>query len=347
MKKNANYVVRVVAFLALAGILVIGLTKIYSISNKYSEHAEMMVKGFYEQKKDTLDAIAIGSSRVYRYFQPVFAWEEYGISSSDFSTSDMPCGVFKNIAIETLKTQSPKVLLFEVAAFSNTEDEANNKIYLLLDNMKYSKNYFDMLKNFIQYHGIEKDEILNYVFPLLQFHSRWSDTKESDFIQMQKSYLNSCYQKEFLTYTIDENGWAETEERTQISENSEKALRDLLEWSQAQKDVKVIFWASPVLKGKKYQARLNYVGDIIEEYGMEFRNYNKKELFDSLGFDATKDFQDTGHTNINGARKFTRDMCSYLKETYDLTDHRGEEQYASWDALCREYHEKVDEYLYE
>ena len=35
-------------------------------------------------------------------------------------------------------------------------------------------------------------------------------------------------------------------------------------------------------------------------------------------------------------------LGGYLKETYDLPDHRGDAEYDSWDKCLRKYHEQID-----
>jgi hypothetical protein len=68
-------------------------------------------------------------------------------------------------------------------------------------------------------------------------------------------------------------------------------------------------------------------------------------MFESFGFDVDMDFQDKSHTNINGSWKFTQVFGQYLIDTYGLTDHRGEETYASWDKQAEKYRKKVQDYL--
>ena len=38
------------------------------------------------------------------------------------------------------------------------------------------------------------------------------------------------------------------------------------------------------------------------------------------------------HLNLTGARKVTRYLGNYLKENYELPDHREEQSYREWNA---------------
>ena len=330
-------------FFLMGFAIFLGIRGIFGVSNEYSEHAEMMIEGYYEEQENTLDAVFIGNSHIYRYWQSAFAWEEYGIASSALSVSAMPGSTMKNVAIEALKTQKPKVLVLDATAFAR-KDNAEKKVYLLLDNMKFSFNYIDMVENYCESAGVTGMDKLQYYIPIIQFHSRWKELGKADFVRTYPSYLNSCYMESFLTSTIKEREHRATEVRTEIGTNNEADLRDLLEWCTEQ-EVKVLFLAVPMLRSEEKLGMINRVEDIVKEYGVDFIDYNEVELYESFDFQVTQDFQDTNHTNINGSYKFTKVFGKYLEEQYGLMDHRGETLYASWDEKAREYEELIQEYF--
>ena len=335
---------KTVLFVAIGCVILYLVSRLFGVSNEYSEHAEMIVNGYYEQEENSIDALFIGNSHVYRYWQPAFAWEQHGLASMEWSTSDLPYGAMKNVVIEALKTQSPKVLVLDASVFANGKDGPSNKIYLLLDNMKYSANYFDMIRNFCEFSDVEGMEKLQYYFPMIQFHSRWTELTELDFRQTMPSYLNSCYQENFLAKTIQPVEHIVTDKRVAIAPRSEDALRDLLGWCQKQ-DVEILFYIAPMLRKEKQTARFNYIGDIIKEYGQEFVNFNDGDLYGMFGFVESEDFQDRNHTNIKGSYKFTNVFGEYLKERYGLSDRSGGAPYADWDAQASAYYAIVGPYL--
>ena len=136
MAVKIKKVLKVLVFLVI-GFFIYGMVdSVFGVSNQYSEHAEMMLNGYYELEDDTIDVLFVGNSHVYRYWQSTFAWQDYGIASSSLSTSDMPHGAMKNVIIEGCKTQSPKLLVLDATVFANKTDEPSNKIYLLLTSLK-------------------------------------------------------------------------------------------------------------------------------------------------------------------------------------------------------------------
>ena len=46
--------------------------------------------------------------------------------------------------------------------------------------------------------------------------------------------------------------------------------------------------------------------------------------------DFSKDFYNIRHVNLFGAEKYTAFLEKYIKENYDLPDHRTEEEYKTW-----------------
>ena len=63
----------------------------------------------------------------------------------------------------------------------------------------------------------------------------------------------------------------------------------------------------------------------------------------SLSIDWKEDTRDQGdHLNFKGAMKVTKYMESYLKQNYDLQDHRHDEQYQSWNDSLENYKKTVE-----
>ena len=77
--------------------------------------------------------------------------------------------------------------------------------------------------------------------------------------------------------------------------------------------------------------------DIVLENNMVFIDYN--EYYGTIGLDFSCDLNDESHLNYWGSSKFTRYLGEFLSG-YDLADHRGKEEYKSWDEnvkLIKEY----------
>src|SRR3546814_1623897 len=52
---------KTILFLAIGGVILYQVSRLFGVSNEFSEHAEMMVNGYYEQEENTIDAVLIGN----------------------------------------------------------------------------------------------------------------------------------------------------------------------------------------------------------------------------------------------------------------------------------------------
>ena len=85
---------------------------------------------------------------------------------------------------------------------------------------------------------------------------------------------------------------------------------------------------------------MNTITEVTEAFGVPFFDMNL--YYEEIGLDFSQDFSDPHHVNVQGADKVTKFLAKYLVEEYDLQDHRGEPEYASWDELYEEYRVSVE-----
>ena len=76
------------------------------------------------------------------------------------------------------------------------------------------------------------------------------------------------------------------------------------------------------------EAMFNTVADIAAEQKIPFLDYCDK--MDDIGLDFANDMNNSDHLNIWGAVKVSTDFGNYLKQNFDLTDHRSDSAYAQW-----------------
>ena len=94
-------------------------------------------------------------------------------------------------------------------------------------------------------------------------------------------------------------------------EENEIALRGLLEYLR-ERELNVLFVATPFALSREQEKKYNAVGRIIDEYGYDFIDMNR--LIPELGLDFETDYSDFRHVNILGAIKCTDWIGVILKE---------------------------------
>ena len=93
----------ILVFWLIAAILFVGAGRILC----YNENESMVnVKGFYQEKRNSLDVVMIGPSELYADYSPPLAWNEFGYTSYNLAISGVP----GNLYISMLKENCKQVL---------------------------------------------------------------------------------------------------------------------------------------------------------------------------------------------------------------------------------------------
>ena len=80
----------------------------------------------------------------------------------------------------------------------------------------------------------------------------------------------------------------------------------------------------------------NGIQALADEYGLTYVDMNL--LGDELGIDWNTDTKDQGdHMNCFGAEKVSKWLAGWLKNNFDLPDHKGEAAYSRWDDDLKTY----------
>ncbi|NMB43968.1 MAG: SGNH/GDSL hydrolase family protein, partial [Clostridiales bacterium] len=138
-----------------------------------------LVEEYYKSNKDH-DVIFLGDCEVFSNISPATLWEEEGISSYIRGSAQQLIWQSYYLLEETLKYEKPDVVVFNVLAmkYNEPQNEAYNR--MTIDGMKWSKSKIGAIKASMT----EDEHFIEYVFPILRYHSRWSELKGEDFKYM-------------------------------------------------------------------------------------------------------------------------------------------------------------------
>ena len=325
-----------IVFLVLFGFLSLSLT--YCLRTNGSVKDRMA--GFYAEKKNTLDAVIIGSSPVFPYYIGPKMFADEGIVCYPVSTNLQRPAAQRYLTEEVLSRQAPKLFIYEVRMYTGREEYLlENMAYTrgVTDNMQYSVNRLKTIEALLDQSGLEyvsaDSDVKKYTywFDLFKYHSNY---RSLYLLSQWKTWRFSVpdplkgYQGMSTVAPCtfaDVSGVTETEP---IPAVQEKRLAELLDYLR-DRGQDALFVVSPFNASADEMKMFNYIGEIVRGKGYAFLNMNTEMA--AIGLDPGTDFGDYGtHVNAKGAEKVTAYFEHFLKEDFDLPDRRGDSTYASW-----------------
>lgn len=307
--------------------VILGLTTLtYMIRTNGDTKTRFM--GFYAEQKNSLDVVMIGSSPTYSSCIPAMLYGEYGIKAYPLASNVQRPIAGMYLTKEALKTQSPKMFLYEMRMYVGIDEGLTSHMAYtrdVVDNMKYSYNRIDTINAMIKtgYAQYNADPAYTYYFDIFKYHSNWKTLIMPEQLGAWR-YTRLDPNK---GYTItDKVGPAEkpvideTIEPAELDKFQERALQGLLDYLK-ENNIQALFYVSPYTLAEGDDARFAQIKNEVTEAGFDYLDMN--QYYDEIGIDFARDFSDYGiHTNAVGAKKCTEFLGEYLRTNYELPDHR-------------------------
>lgn len=339
MKKNLHLFLRVIVFCLLVCV-VLSFVSIPFVDG-VDARAYTWAQSLREERPGALDVVFIGSSNTYAFFNPLLAWQYYGIPIHTYAVSSQKPEAFKYMITEARKTQ-PDALYVISLGNSNLRLELES-VHYLTDLMPFSKNKLELLQAYSKYNEFSAFERAELLVPFIRFHSRWESLTSYNFakppvfakgMNVYNSYLN-------ISTDISESARVITT-RCEINEAQMEVLTDLMDYLR-DNEIRAVFLAPPQMGVVDWRLeQVNTELDILAENG--FPVIYRWDYLDDVGYDFTRDYYNVNHTNIHGAAKYTEYFTRYLMEHYDLRDKRGDPAYADFDEALADYREAIAPY---
>ncbi len=295
-----------------------------------------LIAEYYLEKDPDHDVLFVGDCEVYESFTPPTLWEEYGITSYIRGSAQQLAWHSYYLLEETLRYEKPRVVVFNVLSlkYGKPQSEAYNR--MTLDGMKWSSSKADAIRASMT----NEESFVSYVFPLLRFHSRWSELKKEDL-----TYL-------FARGRLSHNGYLmQTEVRAKGSDIPPLPLADdtlpetsmsYLERMRAlceENGIELVLIKSPTNNWKFhwYDEWDAQIQDYADRNGLAY--YNFIPLCEEIGIDWSLDTYDGGaHLNVYGAEKLTAYFGKLLQERHGLGDRRDDTDLAAlWNQKLTAY----------
>ena len=335
MKKRLKVLLPCIAILlALATALTL-LGRL--VEPKYlSEQKEGGLVRDYYKETSSHDVLFVGDCEVYENFTPATLYAEYGITSYIRGSAQQLVWQSYYLLEEMLKTETPKVVVYNVLAlkYGEPQNEAYNR--MTLDGMKPSLTKWKAVMASMTH----EESFASSLLPLLRFHDRIGQLSAEDFDALFSRPTVSY--KGYLMQTGVEGGVSDREGIPLTDYTLPKTSMEYLEKMRLiceEKGVELILIKSPTNHWKYYwyDEWDEQVKDYAEAHGLSY--YNFIPLCDEIGIDWNTDTYDKGaHLNVYGAEKLTAYFGKVLTATRDFDDRREDETIAAeWDELVKDY----------
>lgn len=277
--------------------------------------ASAKVKGFYEEKEDTLDFVFVGSSQLYADIAPAVLFSEYGMTSYDFCANEQPLWISYYYIKEALKHQKPKAIVLDVFTVYGADYEEEGVNHINIDDLPWSMNKVQAIRN-----GVPKELQYSFFLTLTKYHDTWNTLDESK-IKSSFYHKRNVY-RGYSPFTV-RHAYGEAApdevisqtEREPIPDRARLWLDQIVELTK-EEGVDLIFIKTP--NGNADRQKLyNSVSDYAKEKDIPFVNMNT--VFDG-----------EAHINVLQAEKVSKYIGDYLTAHYEITDKRKDAAFADW-----------------
>lgn len=289
--------------------------------------------GFYSLEDNSLDVVFLGSSNIHCNVNPNVIWNDYGITSYDYTCDQQELGTTLYYLKQVFETQSPKVVVIDVMSNGDCDVIDTTQAHFAFDHMKNDKYRIQAIWN------RTKEARMELYFPIIAYHGRWKDLTANDY--KYKKNNHNILNGSFIYMVENEMEAPEIPDDISISQLPEKTIfwLDSIIKLCEENDCKCVFIKTPyALYYEEWFSYYNAVDDYCKSKNVTFLNLNK--YTEEIGLDFSCDYADWGHMNWNGQKKLSLYLGEFLANNFDIEDKRGDVKYEQWDEdykLMREY----------
>lgn len=263
------------------------------------------------ENENSIDVVVIGDSEAYRSIIPPEMYRKYGFTSYVAASPAQKTYQSYDMLEAVLERQKPRVCILEPNVLFRD--------YSIVSSV---------------WPRFER------TFPIFKYHNAWKGVFDSDYKYDDLSFdsFKGYRYIDSVKATKNVNYMVQTDSTEPISTSNINDFRRICELCK-KNDIKLLVLRTPSIKNWNY-AKYDAVRQLAEKYKVKFIDLN---MDNSIGIDWTQDTYDKGdHLNYSGAEKVTNFLGAYLDKRYDLPDHRGDKEYASWEKSVEKYLQKID-----
>lgn len=297
-----------------------------------------MIEEYYDDPTDH-NVVFIGDCELYENVSPVYLWENFGINSYIRGSAQQLIWQSYYLAEETIKKEHPDIIVFNVLSMKYNEPQKEAYNRMTIDGMKWSSSKIGSINASMT----EEEHFIDYVFPLLRYHRRWSDLDSDDLTYLghrDKITFNGYYMrvdvkpaenipegKPLADYQFGANAYTYLDKLTKLCKDN---------------DVQLILVKAPTLYPYWYSQWEDQIVDYAAANDLPYINF--LDLQDEMGINWNEDTYDGGlHLNLAGAEKMSQYFGKVLSEEFKVPDRRGEAELDSyWKQVSERYKAEIE-----
>lgn len=273
---------------------------------------------YLAEERDSVDVLFVGSSLTYCNIIPALFWEETGLTAYDVTGPALTVPGEYYFLREALKTQSPSVVFVEITAALYERYTGHTET--MLGYLPWGENRILAALN-----EAEPEKVGGLLFPMLTYHSRWTELKDDDW----KVFFNG-YDRDLLAgytylgeyrvvkdYSVRNEGSAQ-----EIVDRNMEYLHKIAEIC-LEEGIIPVFYESPAASVMPPE-RMEAVRQELEQIqGAVVVNFNDHR--DKIGAALDYDYYDALHYNTAGAEKFSRYLGQWFLEQLRVQPKEGQD----------------------
>lgn len=254
------------------------------------------------------DVIMVGDCEVYENFDPMVLWKEYGITSYIRGNAQQLVWQSYYLLEDTLRHEKPKMVIYNVQSLTHGEPQREEYNRMCLDGMKWSKVKADAINASM----CKGENFLDYVFPILRYHSRITDLTKNDvkyYLEPRKITHNGYYMR-IDTLPASQSDVADpswllgTEEEKKSAQSGENEIVD--PWAEID---------------EREEDSTDVEDDAIDDPWADIQGAEEADGEDGAGI--VEPGTDAAQSSAEGDKKFSAYAMKYLDKMRKLCEKEG------------------------
>ena len=347
LKVFINYIIFVFSLI----IILILLSNLSVLYNSVDDDRTRM-ESLYKEKNNHLDVIVLGPSSTFCSWTPIYAWQEYGMTSHTYAFGHLHVAAYKYAIKEFLKTQKPKLIILYTDAFKDDEMQAKDYIlyHKFLIFMKFSKNKIAMINAISDESNLDIFQRAELYFPIIRYHSKWKllfDLPRIEkFYKCVVTYFLSFQEGEDIPILKHKDVFVDNQQYNNISKEKIEIINDLFIYLK-KLNIPVLMTNFPEVK--HYSDASSYVKQIqrnrlifkmAKDMGFDTINLIDFDIIEKMGI-KNKNYVDECHFNYVGTYKYTKYLGAFIQKKYNIENKKNDIDYNDWDEEYFKYYNYV------